>query len=354
MKYLEENEPDDGAASESVPEEEQTTESKQYDGNVEAERTGEDDGRRDSTRGDRPKIPLNDNENDEELNRELDEINSLGEKKEAGEYVQASFFDAEYGLTDPSKKAKAEHNEYMQKSQQEMGEARSGKYNYLNPKKSSVVPHEYVREVLLKGSGFMGDRGRICKIFETEIDAGTRAKRIKAEYGIGGSGWPIDGLGLHGYDIIKNYGIRFQWRDEEGEVEGYVSWKDIEREIAALILTGEYQPEKPRLDELYSDGMREDDEVIDADFREIEDEEPEKELDEFVIPDEQESYASARRSLGAAYAEERELTPEEAALEDRLVTVAEYGEEMEAGADHETAPDPAPTPFQGIAVHRTH
>lgn len=335
------SEPDDGAASESVPEEEQTTESKQYDGDVEAERTGEDDGRRDRAGGDSLKIPLNDNENDEELNRELDEINSLGVKKEAGEYVQASFFDAEYGLTDPSKKAKAEHNEYMQKFQQEMEEARSGKYNYLNPKKASVVPHEYVREVLLKGSGFMGGRGRICKIFETEIDAGTRAKRIKAEYGIGGSGWPIDGLGLHGYDTFKGHGIRFQWRDEEGEVEGYVSWKDIEREIAALILTGEYQPEKPRLDELYSDGMREDDEVIDADFREVNEEKPEEELDEFAIPDEPESYASARKILEAAYEEERELTPEEAALEDRLVTMAEYGAEMEAETGHE--PDPAPT-----------
>lgn len=335
--------PDDGAASESVPEEEQTTESKQYDGNVEAERTGEDDGRGNRSSGDSPKIPLNDNENDEELNRELDEINSLGAKKEAGEYVQASFFDAEYGLTDPSKKAKAEHNEYMQKFQQEMEEARSGKYNYLNPKKASVVPSEYVKQVVLRGTGFVGGKGRVCKIFETEIDAGTRAKRIKAEYGLGGAGWPMEGLGLHGYDTFKGHGIRFQWRDEEGEVEGYVSWKDIEREIAALILTGEYQPEKPRLDELYSDGMREDDEVIDADFREVNEEEPEEDLDEFAIPDEPESYASARKNLEAAYAEERELTPEEAALEDRLVTMTEYGAEMEAETGHDTDPAPAPS-----------
>ena len=171
----------------------------------------------------------------------------------------------------------------MQRFQQEMADAKNGKYNYLNPKKSSFVPHEYVKTVLLKGSGFMGGRGRICKIFETEIDAGTRAKRIKAEYGIGGSGWPIDGLGLHGYDTFKGNGIRFQWRDEEGEVEGYVSWRDIEKEISALILTGEYQPEKPRLDEIQSDGMREDDEVIDADFREVDDEEQEEGLDEFAM-----------------------------------------------------------------------
>lgn len=54
-------------------------------------------------------------------------------------------------------------------------------------------------------------------------------------------------------------------------------------EVAALILTGEYQPEKPRLDEIQSDGMREDDEIIDADFREVDDEEQEEVLDEFAI-----------------------------------------------------------------------
>lgn len=112
------------------------------------------------------------------------------------------------------------------------------------------------------------------------------------------------------------------------------------KEISALILTGEYQPEKPRLDEIQSDGMREDDEVIDADFREVDDEEQEEELDEFAIPDEPESYASARKSLEEAYAEERELTPEEAAMEDRFVTMAEYGAEMEAEAEHEPTPDP--------------
>ena len=254
--------------------------------------------------------------------------------------MQASFFDAEYGLVDSAKKSQAEPNEYMQKFQQEMADAKSGNYNYLNPKKASVVPSEYVKEVVLRGTGFVGGRGRVCKIFETEIDAGTRAKRIKAEFGTGGAGWPIEGLGLHGYDTFKGNGIRFQWRDEEGEVEGYVSWRDIEKEISALILTGEYQPEKPRLDEIQSDGMREDDEVIDADFREVDDEEQEEELDEFAIPDEPESYASARKSLEEAYAEERELTPEEAAMEDRFVTMAEYGAEMEAEAEHEPTPDP--------------
>ena len=331
-------EPDDGAASETVSVEEQAGESQQHNGNVEAERTGEDDGRRDRSGGDHSEISLNGSDYDEELNRELDEINSLGMNKEAGEYVQASFFDAEYGLAGTAEKAELTTNEYIQKFKKEMEEAENGKHNYLNPKKASVVPHEYVKKVILRGTGFVGGRGRVCKIFETEIDAGTRAKRIKAEYGTGGAGWPIEGLGLHGYDTFKGKGIRFQWRDEEGEVEGYVSWRDIEKEIAALILTGEYQPEKPRPDEIRSDGMREDDEVIDAEFREVEDGEQEEEMDEFAIPDEPESYAGVRKSLEEAYAEERDLTQEEAAMEDRLVTMAEYGTEMETETDYEPEP----------------
>ena len=90
----------------------------------------------------------------------------------------------------------------------------------------------------MRGTGFVGGKGRVCKIFETEIDAGTRAKRIKAEYGQGGAGWPVDGLGLHGYDTFHGNGLRFQWRDEDGEVEGYVSWKDIEKSLVSLFLQG--------------------------------------------------------------------------------------------------------------------
>lgn len=177
----------------------------------------------------------------------------------------------------------------------------------------------------MRGTGFIGGKGRVCKIFETEIDAGTRAKRIKAEYGQGGAGWPVDGLGLHGYDTFHGNGLRFQWRDEDGEVEGYVSWKDIEKELGVLILTGEYQPETPRIDELAMDGLREDDEVIDAEYREVEPEEAESEIDDYAIPDEPESYASNRDYVSA-----KGMTPQEAADEDRMVTQAEYGAEIEA------------------------
>ena len=213
----------------------------------------------------------------------------------------------------------------MRRFEQDRKAALAGKYNYLNPKKSATVPGEYIKQVLMRGTGFIGGKGRVCKIFETEIDAGTRAKRIKAEYGQGGAGWPVDGLGLHGYDTFHGNGLRFQWRDEDGEVEGYVSWKDIEKELGVLILTGEYQPETPRIDELAMDGLREDDEVIDAEYREVEPEEAESELDDYAIPDEPESYASSRDYVSA-----KGMTPQEAADEDRMITQAEYGAEIEA------------------------
>ena len=130
---------------------------------------------------------------------------------------------------------------------------------------------------------------------------------------------------MHGYDTFHGSGLRIQWKDEDGEVEGYVSWKNVEKEIGVLILTGEYQPERPRIDELAMDGLREDDEVIDAEYREVEPEEAESEIDDYAIPDEPESYASNRDYVSA-----KGMTPQEAADEDRMVTQAEYGAEIEA------------------------
>ena len=316
-------------AGRAVSEETQATESFINNGDVEDKGAGEDAGRGSSASSDSDAFPLS-NETDTELNRELDEINSLGVSKEA-EYTQASFFfdqngQASFGV----KSSEAEkHNEFMSRLVQDRKAALAGKYNYLNPKKSPTVPHEYIKTVLLRGTGFIGGKGRVCEIYRNEIDAGTRAKRIKEEYGIGGAGWPVEGYGLHGYDTYHGSGLRFQWRDEDGEVEGYVSWKDIEKEIGVLILTGEYQPEMPRIDELAMDGLREDDDVIDGEFREVDSEESdamedtENDIDEYAIPDEPESYAVNR------------MTPEE----DHLVTMAEYGAEMEA--ETEASKDPS-------------
>ena len=312
------------SAGGAVSEETQATESVIDNGDVEDKRAGEDAGRGSGTPSDSDAIPLE--SDDTELNRELDEINSLGVSKEA-EYTQASFFFDQNGQASIGTihTEDENNNQFMRQFEQDRKAALAGKYNYLNPKKSATVPSEYIKQVLMRGTGFIGGKGRVCKIFETEIDAGTRAKRIKAEYGQGGAGWPVDGLGLHGYDTFHGNGLRFQWRDEDGEVEGYVSWKDIEKELGVLILTGEYQPETPRIDELAMDGLREDDEVIDAEYREVEPEEAESEIDDYAIPDEPESYASNRDYVSA-----KGMTPQETADEDRMVTQAEYGAEIEA------------------------
>ena len=310
-------------AGDAVSGEAQATESVIDNGDVEDKRAGEDAGRGSSAPPDCDEVSL---ETQEELNRELDEINSLGVSKEA-EYTQASFFFDQNGQASIGTihTEDENNNQFMRQFEQDRKAALAGKYNYLNPKKSATVPSEYIKQVLMGGTGFIGGKGRVCKIFETEIDAGTRAKRIKAEYGQGGAGWPVDGLGLHGYDTFHGNGLRFQWRDEDGEVEGYVSWKDIEKELGVLILTGEYQPETPRIDELAMDGLREDDEVIDAEYREVEPEEAESEIDDYAIPDEPESYASNRDYVSA-----KGMTPQETADEDRMVTQAEYGAEIEA------------------------
>ena len=282
-----------------VSNEAQATESVIDNGDVEDKRAGEDAGRGSSAPPVRDEVSL---ETQEELNRELDEINSLGVSKEA-EYTQASFFfdqngQASFGVKQPEK---TRHNEFMRQFEEDKKAALARKYNYLNPKKAESVPSEYVKEILMKGTGFVGGKGRVCEIYQTEIDAGTRAKRIKAEYGQGGASWPLDGLGLHGYDTFHGSGLRIQWKDEDGEVEGYVSWKNVEKEIGVLILTGEYQSETPRIDELAMDGLREDDEVIDAEYREVDTQEEKSEIDDYAIPDEPDSYAVNRKAAELRY-----------------------------------------------------
>ena len=318
-----------------------------HNGNVDDKGAGEDAGRGDSPEPDSNEVPLEtDTELERELNKELDEINSLGVTKEA-EYSQASFFfdqngQASFGVL-PHNDSNSQQNSYMKRFEQDKKEALSGKYNYLNPKKATTVPPEYVKEVLLKGTGFVGGKGRVCEIYHTEIDAGTRAKRIKAEYGTGGAGWPVDGLGLHGYDTYHGNGIRFQWRDEEGEVEGYVSWRDIEKELSAMILTGEYQPEHPRIDELAMDGLREDDEIVEGEYREVEvvteeeqgdiddsldgstqgsvEETADEVIDEYAIPDEPESYAINRESAQTEDSDRSQL---------QFITPIDYAERIAA------------------------
>lgn len=151
----------------------QTRESILNNGDVEDQRTGEDAGRGSSASSGSDDLSLNNTLEDEELNRELNELNSFGNSGEA-EYHQASFFDADFGL---------------EKRGQEVTKKAAGgyQYTYIEPKKELVVPAEYVKQTLLRGSGFENGRTRICKIYETEIDAGTRARLVKKEYGQGGA-----------------------------------------------------------------------------------------------------------------------------------------------------------------------
>mgnify|MGYP000000529180 FL=1 len=116
-----------------------------------------------------------------------------------------------------------------------------------NPTNHSVVPQKYIDEVLKRGSGFEGGKHRICQMYkDNTLTASARAAKIKQEYGLGGAGWPMEGkLGVHGYDTHQsNKGIRIQWTDEQGENEGYVSWRDVEKNIAWLISTNNYLEEE--------------------------------------------------------------------------------------------------------------
>lgn len=276
-----------GYADGKVSGEEQTGGSQFHNGDVEDKGAGEDAGRRNRSDSDRVEVSLENEQRDNEIENELNEINSLGNQEEA-KYHQASFFDADFSNTQPLK------------------------YSYVEPKKELIVSHEYIVNVLKRGTGFEGGKNRVIEIFQNVLEPSERARLIKKEYGLGGAGWPLEGYGLHGYDSFKSNGLRFQWRDEEGEKEGYVSWASIEREIGVLILTGEYQHERIRLDELLMEGDRED--LLSGEYKNQITEEVE--LDDFSIPDEMEEMS--------------QMTEEELAEEDRQVTEAEYGAEFEA------------------------
>ena len=212
----------------------QAEQSPLHDGDVEDPAARYDDRGGDRPSSDRIQVPLTNNsesdvslvdlqqapstiseidptEEDEELRRELLEIEQMQDIREDVPR-QSSLFDMEA----------------------------DGTYTYLNPKTEAVIPHEYVIEALMHGSGFEDGKYRIMDIIEEEVDPSIRAKRIKAEYGSGGYGQPLDGYGYYGHDTYKSKGLRIQWRDEEGDKEGYLSWRAVEREIGALIAAGSY------------------------------------------------------------------------------------------------------------------
>ncbi|MDE6850903.1 MAG: hypothetical protein K2J67_00220, partial [Lachnospiraceae bacterium] len=223
-----------------------------------------------------------------ELNKELDELNSLGMEQREVSYHQASLFDymGQTGAGVPA--GQTEAKTYIDQIHEEIARTEAqGKYHYLNPKKERTIPHEYVVQTLMHGSGFQNGKQRIYEIFQDVSDPKEREKQIKKEYGSGGAGWPIEGYGLHGYDTFHSKGIRLQWRDAEGEKEGYLSWKSVEAEIGALILTGQYYTPHVSMDELLDDD-RED--IIDGKYQEVEETQQEltdDEIEEILEADRQ-------------------------------------------------------------------
>lgn len=118
--------------------------------------------------------------------------------------------------------------------------ATTKKYTYVSPKFEKDVPAEYILSVVNRGSGFERGKKRIYYIIKDNIPKKEKAKKIKSEYGQGGAGWPIEGYGLHGYNTYQGKGLRLQWRDEEGEKAGDISWETVTDYITYLINKGEY------------------------------------------------------------------------------------------------------------------
>ena len=252
-----------GSSDEKVPEITQAERSPVNDGNVEDQGAGNDAGGRDRAESDRLRKSLN-----EKLNRELKEIESLGMEKDVmPEYRQASLFDSglEMAGTRQAEKLGNVHRRNELATQ----------FLSMAPKRETTISHEHVVTALQRGPGIVGGKLRIVDLMNSEMDPHVRAMQIKQEYGIGGAGWHVDGFGVHGYDTHSGNGLRIQWRDEEGEKEGYLSWTGVEREIGALILENSY---------------------LDADdFEEDEEEEKDEEDEEEVsFPEEQASVETGK------------------------------------------------------------
>ncbi len=82
---------------------------------------------------------------------------------------------------------KTRHNEFMRQYEEDRKTALQENITISNPKKAEKYQVSISKQILMRGTGFVGGKGRVCEIYQTEIDAGTRAKRIKAEYGQGGA-----------------------------------------------------------------------------------------------------------------------------------------------------------------------
>lgn len=215
---------DDGIAGKRVSNETSTEKSTLHNGNMEDKGTSQNASRGNRDERNSTTVSLEETQRKKQLDKEIDR--ELAELEETNKTTVGSFEQASFSFASN-------------------GEIEALKYTYLTPKQEPVVPHDYVREVLLMGNAFSERKKRIYHIFDSISDVNERIKALKQEYGQEGLGWPLEGYGLHGYDTFPSKGINFQWRDEEGEKEGCLNWKAIEKELSVLIMTGEYyQPPK--------------------------------------------------------------------------------------------------------------
>ena len=211
-----------GSAYERLSEDTQTEESEFNNGNVENSRAGDANGGGDRSSSNREPISL-----DHKIEEEQ-EIASGDETVAPSEEIQQEL------------QRELMELEHMESLEGEADYEQASLFDYMNPKVEKEVPHEYIVSVLKRGSGFQNGKKRIYEIFQKENVISKRVEQIKKEYGQGGASWPIEGYGLHGYDTFQGKGIRIQWIDEEGYKEGYISWRTVERELCELILTGVY------------------------------------------------------------------------------------------------------------------
>lgn len=57
-----------------------------------------------------------------------------------------------------------------------------------NPQEDNMG--KYLKEAIMHGTGFVGGKERVYKLYQQEMTSKERAYAIKKEYGIGGAGWP--------------------------------------------------------------------------------------------------------------------------------------------------------------------
>lgn len=110
------------------------------------------------------------------------------------------------------------------------------------PEKKTV--RDYAEEAIMHGTGFVGGKDRVVKLYQTEKSKVERTKQIKSEYGLGGAGWTLKGYGLHGYETFTGKGIEIQYREEDGEHESIITWSEVEDIIGSLIDRGMYHAKK--------------------------------------------------------------------------------------------------------------